>query len=109
MLPVVHSLFPTGREGREVVSTIAEGRAFRMEHIASHQAASPAGFWYDQDKPEWVALIRGNASLEFEEGMRQLGAGDCLLIPARLRHRVSATSRDAVWIALHFDPVEETS
>ncbi len=107
MLPIVHSLFPQSGEGGEVISTITEGRAFRIEHIVSRRAASPAGFWYDQDRPEWVALIRGNASLEFEEGALHLGPGDCLLIPARLRHRVSSTSHDAVWIALHFDSVEE--
>jgi|GEM_PF-1200949 len=108
MLPVVHSLFSATRADRETISTLVEGRSFRIEHIVSPQAASPAGFWYDQDRPEWVALIRGNASLEFEEGALRLGAGDCLLIPARLKHRVSATSHDAVWIALHFDPVEGT-
>ncbi|HVU23305.1 MAG TPA: AraC family ligand binding domain-containing protein [Opitutus sp.] len=105
MLPAVHSLRPqAGSRADEVVSPLAEGRAFRLEHIASHAAASPPGFWYDQDRPEWVALLHGTASLEFAEGTLHLQPGDCLLIPAHLKHRVSATSPDAAWLALHFEP-----
>ena len=32
-----------------------------LEQIVSHGKASPEGFWYDQSKPEWVALLRGTA------------------------------------------------
>ena len=40
----------------------------RIERIVSEGHVSPEGFWYDQDEPEWVALIRGTAELEFENG-----------------------------------------
>ena len=81
---------------------VASGGAFRLEHIVSRGAASPDGFWYDQENPEWVALVRGAAVLEFPSGRLALRAGDCLLIPAHREHRVAETSADAVWIAAHF-------
>ncbi|RYD36916.1 MAG: cupin domain-containing protein [Verrucomicrobiaceae bacterium] len=104
MPPTVFSLFPRndGLE-RELISTVLTGRGFRLEHIVSNAAASPDGFWYDQDRNEWVVLIQGAATLEFPDGPLDLRAGDCLLIEAHQRHRVSFTSQDAVWIALHFD------
>lgn len=88
----------------EIVTKLASGTAFHFEHIASHGAASPSRFWYDQDDPEWVALIRGSATIEFPDGSLHLHAGDSLEIPAHLKHRVSSTSHDAIWLALHFQP-----
>jgi cupin 2 domain-containing protein len=45
--------------------------------------------------------------LVFEgEGICHLKAGDYLLIPPYCRHRVEATSRDAIWLALHTEKVE---
>ena len=85
------------------MATILSGRSFRMERIASYGAASPIDFWYDQDKHEWVALLRGSAALEFLDGTLQLHSGDCLVIDAHLKHRVAFTSEDAVWMALHFE------
>ncbi|MDR3402640.1 MAG: cupin domain-containing protein [Chthoniobacter sp.] len=87
-----------GEQIRRLLST--EGA--RIEQIVSHGQASPEGFWYDQPGAEWVVLLQGSATLtvEGEPGV-ELGAGDSLLIPARLRHRVERTSDDAVWLAVH--------
>ncbi len=77
--------------------------AFTLEHIVSRGAASPEGFWYDQPRDEWVALLQGEAELRFDPGEScLLHAGDSLVIPAHRRHRVERTSHDAVWLALHF-------
>ena len=100
-LPEVRSLFDAGGEG-ETIDVVASGGAFRLEFIVSRGAASPDGFWYDQDNPEWVVLVRGAAVLEFRVGRLALRAGDGLLIPAHLEHRVAETSVDAVWLAAHF-------
>ncbi|MCB1740285.1 MAG: cupin domain-containing protein [Gammaproteobacteria bacterium] len=103
-LPDVRALLePAGSPGEEVFTDLLFGRAFRIEHIVSHGARSPSDFWYDQDQDEWVTLMRGHACLEFEAGRVELAAGDALLIPARLRHRVASTSADAVWLAVHFE------
>jgi cupin 2 domain-containing protein len=92
----------------ERTTTLLEGQGFRLEHISSYGAASLAGFWYDQEKPEWVMLIQGEAVLQFAGGENlRLQAGDAFTIPARCKHRVEAVSADAVWLALHFTPAHE--
>ena len=100
------SLYRVDRLDRseEHVETLLETKAFRLERLVSFGSVSPPGFWYDQKRPEWVLLASGTATLSFEGATSQrLQAGDHLLIPAGLRHRVESTSNDAVWVALHFE------
>lgn len=105
MLPEIRSLHVSAaNRNEEVVASILQGARFHAEHISSFGASSPPDFWYDQDLPEWVALLQGTASIEFEEGALHLKAGDYLIIPEHLKHRVSATSSDASWLVLHFEP-----
>jgi cupin 2 domain-containing protein len=92
-----------GKAGEESFATLLAGRDFELEEIVSRGAASPEGFWYDQGRDEWVLLAKGEAKLRFEdERLIDLKAGDHVMIPAGTRHRVEATSADAVWVALHF-------
>ena len=103
MLPEIKNLYSESpHKGREILNEILSGTEFRLEHIASFGDVSEEGFWYDQDKAEWVALIKGEAELQFEGGTLQLVAGDSLVIQAHQKHRVASTSIDAVWIALHY-------
>jgi len=103
-MPVkVQNLFPSAGTEEET-ATLLQGGSFRLEQIASYGQASAKNFWYDQADPEWVLLVRGTATLEFEkENFVQLGAGDYLLILAHEKHRVESTSADAVWLAIHFN------
>ncbi|TWH76719.1 cupin 2 domain-containing protein [Azomonas agilis] len=82
----------------------------RVERIVSFGQTSPADFWYDQSWDEWVLVLSGEALLQLEDRSEpvRLLAGDHLLIPARLRHRVAFTSPDepTIWLALH---IGETS
>ena len=77
----------------------------RVERIVSHGHSSPPGFWYEQDKPEWVIVIAGSAAVLFEgePAPRELKRGDHLNIPAHARHRVEWTDKDGptIWIAVH--------
>jgi cupin 2 domain-containing protein len=94
-----------GNAGEETIDALVRHPAFTLEHIVSRGAASPDGFWYNQDRSEWVLLLCGDAELRFESGeVIHLTAGDPLLIQAHRRHRVERTSHDAVWLALHFAP-----
>lgn len=90
----------------EVVQTLAVAGSVRIERIVSHGHASPAGFWYDQPRHEWVALLAGEATLRFEEDgpMVELRPGDWLNIPAGRRHRVEWTTPEeqTVWLAVHY-------
>jgi cupin 2 domain-containing protein len=111
MLPRVLNLLappdgttPTARQGgAEETFPLLQTSSLRLEQLVSHGYASPPGYWYDQTEDEWVLLLRGRATLAFESGTLDLVAGDCLRIPARLKHRVERVSVDAVWVALHFD------
>jgi len=93
---------PLGEPGQEQFTPLLQTGQLRLEQIVSRGQASPAGFWYDQPTPEWVALLGGSATLEFDDGRLPLAAGDALLIPAHCRHRVAECSLDAIWLALHF-------
>lgn len=85
--------------------TLLEAAGFTLERIVSTGQASPAGHWYDQDRAEWVLLLRGSAALLFEgeTETRSLKPGDWVHIPAHARHRVAWTDADqpTVWLALH--------
>ncbi len=79
-----------------------ENANVKIERIVSHAQASPAGFWYDQEEDEWVAIIRGTATLEFASGEQvDLQEGDYLTIPRHVQHRVARTSEETVWLAVH--------
>ena len=41
----------------------------------SRAHASPEGFWYDQDWPEWVTVLQGSAGLLFEGEADRAGSG----------------------------------
>lgn len=99
---------------RDIPATLAEEyldplvtRApVRIERIVSRGHSSPEGFWYDQEEDEWVVLLSGEATLEFQapDETLALSSGDWILIPAGRRHRVVSTStdQDCVWLAVFF-------
>ena len=87
----------------EEATDLIPDRGVKIERIVSRGQTSPASEWYDQDRDEWVALIQGEAVLEYEGGEKlRLGAGDHVLIPAHCRHRVDFTSRTppCIWLAV---------
>ena len=88
----------------ELVETLAGGPGITIERIVSSGQSSPPGFWYDQEKDEWVALLQGSAVLEYAGGRSlNLRTGEWLLIPAHEQHRVAWTSADppCIWLAVH--------
>lgn len=97
---------PGTSTSEEAEATLLETAGFRLVRIVSTGQATPDGEWYDQDEAEWVMVARGRAGLliEGEAAARSLGAGDHVLIPAHVRHRVEWTDPDqpTVWFALHF-------
>ncbi len=78
---------------------------FKLERIVSEGQSTPENFWYDQDKNEFVILIRGSAELLFENDEKiKLKPGDYLIIPAHKKHRVlkTDTTQKTFWLALHY-------
>lgn len=89
----------------EVVDTLLDFGATRVERIVSTGQSTPPGEWYDQPQAEWVVLLRGSAGLRFEDEptTRMLGPGDWVHIAARRRHRVEWTDPavPTIWLAVH--------
>jgi cupin 2 domain-containing protein len=87
---------------REDFLTLFENSSAKIERIVSHSHRSPPGFWYDQNWDEWVIVMRGSATLEFEgNDLLELKEGDYVTIAKRVKHRVARTSRETVWLAVH--------
>ncbi len=90
----------------ELVTTLLEADDLRIERIVSQGHASPADFWYDQDRAEWVLVLRGAARLRCEGDERpvEMRPGDYVNIPAHKKHRVEWTTPDepTIWLAIHY-------
>jgi cupin 2 domain-containing protein len=95
-----------GDADRETVTSLVDSQNLKIERIVSLGQKSPTGYWYDQPWAEWVMVLDGSAGLRFEgEGeVRVMSAGDCVLIPARAKHRIEWTAKDnpTIWLAVHF-------
>lgn len=90
--------------GAEVFTTLLARPGLHIERIVSQGQITPADAPYDQARDEWVLLLAGAARLWLEDrGDITLTAGDALLIPAHIRHRVIWTQADppTVWLAVH--------
>ncbi|QID19201.1 cupin domain-containing protein [Nitrogeniibacter mangrovi] len=86
----------------EHVTPLMHAGGARIERIVSHGQASPPGFWYDQDRDEWVLVVSGRGVLAFADGRREtLEPGDWICLPAGCRHRVEETHSPTVWLAVH--------
>jgi cupin 2 domain-containing protein len=90
----------------EMLQTICSGNNVNIERIISRGHSSPPGFWYDQEKNEFVLVLQGKAGLRLEgkKDVLLLEPGDYLDIPARVKHRVEWTDprQDTVWLAVHY-------
>jgi cupin 2 domain-containing protein len=98
----------------EHIDALVERGGVTVERIVSHGHASPAGFWYDSPRNEWVVLLTGAAALEFDgvEALHEMRPGDYLHIDAHCRHRVAWTDSDqpTVWLAVYYpaEPGDES-
>lgn len=90
------------RSGAEDITTLFRSSAATITRIVSNEHASPPGFWYDQAEGEWVAVIEGGATLEFDDGVvHEMNRGDWIEIPAQVRHRITSTAGHTIWLAVH--------
>jgi cupin 2 domain-containing protein len=96
----------------EFFQTLVSSAEIRIERIVSKGHKSDRDFWYDQDRNEWVVLIKGAARLEFivggasptENRTVNLKPGDYVNILAHERHRVDWTTPDeeTIWLAIFY-------
>ncbi len=108
MTPTVQNLFAdvAGTLPEERFDELIRGGRFRLERIISTGQVTPDGQWYDQDRDEWVLVLRGSARLQFDGAAEPVGLqpGDYVRIAAHCRHRVEWTDPEepTVWLAVHF-------
>jgi cupin 2 domain-containing protein len=90
----------------ELFEPLLRTSAFTLERIVSRGHHTPTGQWDDQEREEWVLVVRGRARLLFEQGAEvvEMGVGDYVHIPAHCRHRVEWTDpqEETIWLALHY-------
>ena len=76
-----------------------------IERIVSKGHRSPESGWYDQQRNEWVMILKGEAILLFEnDSSIRLKAGDYINIEAHRKHKVEWTTPDTetIWLAVHY-------
>lgn len=104
----LYALVPVAEASGERVEVLRRTSCMTLERIVSFSQATPPGQWYDQAWDEWVVLLQGSAGLRLEgdDEAIELMAGDFVMLPAHLRHRVDWTDPQVptVWLALHHAP-----
>jgi cupin 2 domain-containing protein len=89
----------------EVFETIIKTEDIQIERIVSYGHITEKDKWYEQNKNEWVIILKGKASIRFEnESLHELNVGDYINIPAHIKHRVEWTEEDSktIWLAVHY-------
>ncbi len=87
----------------ELFETLLNDGPVRIERIVSRGHTSPVEGWWDQEENEWVLVLQGGGTLLFADGREvKLRTGDCIFIPAHVRHKVTKTDphTDTVWLAV---------
>jgi len=85
----------------ELTTILAESGNVRIERIISTGQTSD---WCDQNQTEFVALLQGEAKIQFEDSEVALSKGDTIIIQPHERHRVSYTSSEppCVWLCVFY-------
>jgi cupin 2 domain-containing protein len=93
----------------ESIENLFERENIRIERIVSHGHITAEEQWYDQEKNEFVVVVKGGAKLLFEGNSNpvQLKANDGKNIPAHKRHRVIWTDPkvSTVWLTFFYDTI----
>jgi len=89
----------------ELFELLVQSENVKIERIISKGHRSPESGWYDQERNEWVIVLKGEAIISFENEIDiNLKAGTHINIPAHKRHKVSWTDpkTETIWLAVHY-------
>lgn len=90
----------------ELFEDIISTENCKIERIISRGHTTPKGKWYDQNKNEFVLVLKGNAELRFEKNNKliKMKVGDYINIPAQIRHRVEKTDagEETIWLTVFY-------
>ena len=88
---------------KELFTKIISKNNCKIERIISKRHTTPKNKWYDQDKNEFVIILKGSAELLFFPNKKlKMKSGDYLNIPANIKHRVDKTSKKTIWLAVFY-------
>jgi cupin 2 domain-containing protein len=76
-----------------------------VEQILSSDSASDE--LYVQERDEWVVVLEGSAALDLNGTAIELTAGDWIVLPAGVAHRVLRTEPGTTWLAVHTPPLDQ--
>ncbi len=92
--------------GHEQRHLIQEGSDWKLELVLSSAVKTPKGLWHDQDKKEWILILRGSASFSFKgpDALVDLSAGDHLYLAPNRLHRFERTDPHpgTTWLSLRW-------
>lgn len=88
----------------ELFELILKNENIKIERIISKGHISPETGWYDQTYNEWVVVIKGTATITFEDEELSMQPGSYINIPAHTRHKVACTNPEdeTIWLAIHY-------
>ncbi|MFQ5543441.1 MAG: cupin domain-containing protein [Nitrospiria bacterium] len=89
----------------EICEVIIQSDHVKIERIISKGHQSPESGWYDQERNEWVIVLKGEAVISFEDGKEvNLNVGSYLNIRAHKKHKVRWTNpkTETIWLALYY-------
>ncbi len=89
----------------EVFDLLLQNNQLKIERIISKGQSSPKSGWYNQDKNEWVIVLKGEAAISFEHDKDvNLKVGSYLDIPAYTKHKVIWTDpeTETIWLAITY-------
>ena len=104
MIKSIYSKIPK-ELSRELIENIASSNEIKIERIISKGHKTPKDSWYNQDKREFVLLIKGSAELLFYPNkLVKMKEGDYIIIPAHKKHRVENTSTktETIWLTVFY-------
>ena len=88
---------------KELFNKIISEKGIKIERIVSRKHITPKGKWYNQNKNEFVLVLKGNAKLRFEKNkIINVKKGDYIIIPAHLKHRVEKTDKETIWLVVFY-------
>jgi len=101
------NIFASSRKNtsEEIIEPLLCESTFELQRIVSTGQATPDDQWLSQQTHKWVVLLKGSATIRFEEGGQALTLkpGDFFNIPAQTRHRMEWTDpeRETIWLVLY--------
>lgn len=100
----IFSVIPD-KSGQEAIEQLLVKKDIKIERIISKGHKSPETGWHDQELNEWVLVLKGKATLAFEDQTSvDLIEGSYINIPSHTKHKVTWTdpNRETIWLAVHY-------